>query len=166
MKLLKLIAAILGNPVSEYNLVAQVTPFPFHRNSDFFKLNLFPIAFQRVDAQLWTGKYEAATGLSTREEYLEWCRRKRFPVMRSWVEHGQPKLIVGVGSSYKDDFRRAFGFEGTETKEIMEGKELAWMSKDRTVLAVIPFLGKFQLASDKQLQAFGQRLGVLYSRLH
>ena len=135
--------------------------FPFHRESDFFQLNLYPIAFRKVDSHLWVDKYKAATGLSTRDEYLEWCRRNRFPEIRSWMERGRPKLIVGVGSSFQDDFRTAFGFHGGENEENIEGRTLAWMSNGSTFLAVIPFLGQFQLDSDRRLQAFGHRLGAL-----
>jgi hypothetical protein len=161
VKLLKLIAAMRGQQVAEYRRVAQETPFPFHCDSDYFKLNLFPVAFQKVDPQLWNDKYKSATGLATREEYLEWCREHRFPQIRSWMALGQPKLVVGVGSSCKDDFRQAFGFMGAENKESIEGRPLFWMSKGETVLAVIPFLGPFRLDSDKRLQAFGRRLGAL-----
>jgi hypothetical protein len=161
VKLLKLIAAMRGGHVTEYRRIARQTPFPFHRDSDYFNLNLFPVAFQKVDPSLWDGKYRSATGLATREEYLEWCRKHRFLQIRSWMALGQPRLVVGVGSSFKDDFREAFGFTGAEMKETIEGRELSWTSKGNAVLAVVPFLGPFRLDSDKRLQAFGRRLGSL-----
>ena len=43
----KLISAMRGRPVDDCKSVAYEKPFfPFHRRSDFFKLNLFPIAFK------------------------------------------------------------------------------------------------------------------------
>jgi len=71
IKLMKLISAMRGKTVSGYQSVAYEMPFPFHRESDFFQLNLHPIAFRKVDSHLWVDKYKAATGLSTRDEYLE-----------------------------------------------------------------------------------------------
>src|SRR6266513_2843372 len=67
IKLMKLIAAMQGGSVANYRRVAYRTPFPFHRDSDFFKLNLFPVAFTKVDPRLWVDKYKHTTGLSTRE---------------------------------------------------------------------------------------------------
>src|SRR3989441_7472260 len=106
VKLAKLIAAMRGMAVCDYHRVIHEMPFPFHRRSDFFKLNLYPVAFRKVDAQLWVDKYKNATGLSTREEYLDWCRRNRFPEMRLWLERGRPKLIVGIGNYIQERFLR------------------------------------------------------------
>jgi hypothetical protein len=164
-KLLKLIAAMRGDSVSEYKHIAHETPFPFHKDSKYFKLNLFPINFRRVDSRLWTDRYKAITGLNTRDAYLEWCRCNRFPAMRSWMDRGRPKLVVGVGSSCKSEFRSAFGFEGPEHKERIEDKDLVWLSNGTAVLAVIPFLGPFGLNSNKRLEAFGRRLGALLNAL-
>jgi len=161
VKLLKLIAAMRGRSVSDYKCVANETPFPFHRDSEFFKLNLFPVAFKKVGPQLWIDTYKNATGLSTRGAYLKWCRDNRFPKIRSWMELGQPKLVVGVGSHTKDDFQKAFGFKGAENEENIEGKKLVWMSNGKAILAVIPFLGQFHLNSNQRLQAFGERLGAI-----
>jgi hypothetical protein len=161
IKLIKLIAAMRGGAVQDYHQVAFETPFPFHRKSDYFKLNLFPVAFRKVDPQLWVDMYSDLTGLSTRNQYLEWCRGNRFPRMRSWMERGQPKLIVGIGSSCVDEFQAAFGFRGVGIEETIEGRKLLWMSNGNAILAVIPFLGQFQLDSDRRIQAFGERLGAI-----
>ena len=168
IKLIKLITAMRGGAVHDYHRVAYETPYPFHRDSDYFKLNLFPVAFRKVDPKLWVEKYRAATGLSTRDEYLQWCQENRFPKMRSWMERGRPELIVGVGSSCSSEFQSAFGFPGVGTEETIEDRKLLWMSNGNAVLAVIPFLGPFQLDSDRRIQAFGERLGALrnqYSRV-
>src|ERR1700682_3175271 len=104
---------------------AYSEPFPFHRRSQFFKLNLFPVAFKEVDPQLWIDKYKTATGLPTQDAYVQWCRENRFPQMRSWVEKGRPTLIVGVGAGRerKPDFKEAFGFtEALEYEETIEGR--------------------------------------------
>jgi hypothetical protein len=161
IKLLKLITAMRGNAVSDYLNVADETPFPFHRDSDSFKLNLFPVAFKNVDPRLWVEKYSAITGIRTIEAYLEWCRKNRFPAIRSWMQRGEPKLVVGVGRSNESDFRMAFGFNGRENVETIEGLKLVWLSNGKSILSVIPFLGyqRNLLNSDRLLQAFGKRLG-------
>jgi hypothetical protein len=166
IKLIKLITAIRGGSVSDYRRVASGTPFPFHRDSDFFQLNLFPVAFKEVDPQLWIDKYKTAIGLPTRDAYVRWCRENRFPQMRSWVEKGKPKLIVGIGAGRerKPDFKEAFGFTAAwENEETIEGKKLVWMRNGKAILAIIPFLGYQNglLNTDQLVEAFGERLGAI-----
>jgi hypothetical protein len=156
---LKLVAAMHGRPVEDYKDIANEEPFPFHRESNYFKLNLFPVAFQKVDAALWDDQYSAVTDLTSRPDYLRWCRENRFPVIRSWVEQGQPELIVCVGLSYIEDFHGAFGISGTKHEETIEGKRLVWFADDTTTVAVVPFpTSPSGLNSDLAVQAFGRRL--------
>ena len=162
---LKLIAALRGRPVEDYEDVAREEPFPFHRHSDFFKLNLFPIAFKDVKKkkypQLWN-ECRRATGLSTADDYLDWCRENRFPQMRSWVKRGQPNLIIGVGLEYQLDFQKAFGFEGVVNEERIEGTRLVWMSNGKSILALVPSpTSPSGLNSNKRMQAFGKRLRAI-----
>jgi hypothetical protein len=165
VKLMKLIAAMRGYPVSEYmRRVVEEDPFPFHPNSDYFKLNLFPVAFRRVEPALWVKEYKTLTGFSTRKAYLKWCGEHRFPEMVKWVKRGTPKLIVGFGTAYLTDFKDAFGFDGNEsTTEIIKDRRLVCTSTRNAALAVVPFLGyqKGLLNSDEVLQAFGKRLGAI-----
>jgi hypothetical protein len=165
-KLLKLIGAMRGDRVAEYKRVAYERPFPFHKDSKYFKLNLFPIPFRKVDPGLWTDKYKLLTGLPTRAAYLQWCRERRFPGIREWTELGQPRLVVGIGRSCTSDFRAAFGFTGPETRVTIADRELIWMSNGKAALAIIPFLGyqKGSLNSDNLLQAFGEHLGTILHR--
>lgn len=44
IRLIKLITAMRGGSVQNYDYVARETPFPFHKRSQYFKLNLFPVA--------------------------------------------------------------------------------------------------------------------------
>jgi hypothetical protein len=165
-KLMKLIAAMKGGSVSEYRNIAYNNPFPFHRKSNYFKLNLFPVACRSTSAE-WTEELKVATGFSTKAQCLQWCRYNRFPTMRGWVEEGSPKLLVCYGSSYKDDFKEAFGFTGAkEYRETIEGLNLVWMRKKKTTLAIIPFLNfqKGLLNSDHLVGAFGKFLGTLLKR--
>lgn len=159
---LKLVAAMRGRPLEAYKDIANEEPFPFHCKSDYFKLNLFPVAFQKVDAALWDHQYRTATGLPSRSEYLRWCRENRFPIIRSWVKQGQPKLIVCVGLSYMEDFHCAFGISGKKHEETIQGKRLVWFADDTTTVAVVPFpTSPSGLNSDQAVQAFGQRLSSI-----
>ena len=155
---LKLVAAMRGWPLEKYKAIANEEPFPFHRESDYFKLNLFPVAFPEVDPALWK-QYSAETGLSSRAEYLQWCRENRFPKIRNWVKQGQPKLIVCVGLSCIEDFHSAFGISGKRHEETpIQGRRLVWFADDTTTLAVVPFPTQSGLNSDQSIQAFGRRL--------
>jgi hypothetical protein len=159
-----------GKPVNRYCRVLTQRPFPFHRTSHFFKLNLFPIAFQGINKRVWGKDYSTCSGFQTPDGYLEWCRNFRFPRMRAWAKRWRPKLIIGAGSTFKADFKRAFGFEAArETKEDINGAKLVWMSRDATVLAVIPSLarpGRGLLSNPADFQACGKRLRALLDDLN
>jgi hypothetical protein len=162
VKFLKLAAAIRGRAVHDWIEIASDDPFPFDEKSQFFKLNLFPIAFKDVDPQRWTELYSRVTGFFTKQQYQTWCRNNRFPEIRKWVAQGSPRLIIGVGRSHEEDFMEAFGFEDSvRHRETLEERELVWATKGTTTLAVLPFLGPFQLDSDARLAAFGARLAEL-----
>lgn len=113
VKAMKLFTAMRGRDVDGFRSTAFETPFPFHKESEYFKLNLFPIAFKALKQkrELWNEKYGKLTGLSTPDNYLDWCRKNRFPRMRRWVETGSPKLIIGTGRWAIHDFPKAFGFQ-------------------------------------------------------
>jgi hypothetical protein len=167
VRLIKLITAIRGGSVQDYHRVAYETPFPFDRQSQYFKINLFPVACKDTRA-IWGEALKANTGFPTKADCLQWCRQNRFPEMRGWVEKGKPKLIVGFGARWEPDFRNAFGFTTAKgsTETIEEGLNLVWMRIGKTTLAIIPFLG-WQgglLSRDHSIQAFGKRLGVILKR--
>src|SRR2546428_1622269 len=84
VKLIKLIRAMRLS--DDYT-----TPFPFHRQAQFFQLNLVPIAFKEVDTQLGIDRHRMATGLPARDAHVQRGREYRLPQMRSWVQHGNPK---------------------------------------------------------------------------
>lgn len=159
---LKLVVAMRGRDVQEYMSLLDETPFPFHKESDFFKMNLFPIAFPADEDELWTEEHTAATGLASKPAYREWCRESRFPRIRSWVRRGRPRLIIAVGLAREDEFQRAFDLQGANRDEWIEGARLRWMSDGRTILAVVPFPhSSAGLNSNSRIQAFGERLSEL-----
>lgn len=164
-RLLKLIAAINGQPIAEYKSLASENPFPFHRNSDYFKMNLFPIAYRSLNDRTWSEDYAVATGIATLAGYLDWCKHHRFPRIRSWMERSNPRLIICYGMLSKVDFHDAFGGSEPWQTEQISALPLLWKltNAGKTRLAIIPFLrpGRGVLSSAEQLQAFGQRLAAL-----
>jgi len=86
--------------------------------------------------------------------------------MRLWMERGQPKLIVGIGTTFKNDFFDAFGSIGPVRQDRISDVNLMWSKTNgrNTRVAVIPFLGytKGSLNSDRLLQAFGKRLSEIH----
>lgn len=161
---LKLISAMRGRPVEDWRSIAYEKPFPFHRRSDFFKLNLFPIAFNNREAP-WTDDEKKLTGLATKAEYYEWCRENRFPRIRSWVKRGRPRLIICVGLEDQLDYQKAFGLGGVVNSERIEGVRLVWMSDGRAIFAVVPYpSSQSGLNSNKRIQAFGKRLRDILRR--
>jgi hypothetical protein len=167
IKLMKMIAALRGQPTSGYEEVARETPFPFHQHSDFFKANLFPIAFKNVDARRWTEGFHGATGLATRDRYCDWCREHRFPVMRQWVEKYRPRLVIGVGRSFWSDYLRAFGRGDLIHEETVGQRKLIWTVANggKTVVVVTPFLNYYRwcLNSDELIEAFGHRIRQIFA---
>lgn len=168
VRLIKLITAIRGGRVEDYRSVACAMPFPFERSSDYFKLNLYPIAFASVASRHWESEYRELTGIETLNGYLRWCRQYRFPQIRSWVARGQPKLVVGIGLGERLNYISAFGATDVRGPEKVDNHGSLWRAKingGRGHLAVTPFLGYQQgsLSTDAQLQAFGVRLGEILS---
>lgn len=162
---LKLMSALRGHDVQQYRSLLDGDPFPFHKKSDFFKMNLFPIAFPRDEDELWTDEHTAATGLASKPAYRAWCREYRFPRIRSWVRRARPRLVIAVGLGRQEEFQMAFDLQGPQQDEWIEGARLRWVSDGTTTLAVVPFPHSSSgLNSNVRVQAFGQRLGELYER--
>lgn len=169
LKAMKLIAAMQGLSVTRYKEIVNQSPFPFHANSNFFKINLFPIAFPKDRSELWTNSCDQATGFSTKKSYQDWCRLNRFPAMKGWVERYVPEIVICVSSGYRDDFFIAFAGANQDTPinsvEVLNGKKLQWVlsNQARTIVAVIPFLGGVHgLNSNKLLESFGIEIGRLH----
>lgn len=101
---LKLLAVIKGYELSEYLSVVI-------NHNEIFKMNLFPIAFQRDYNNLWTEYNLDKTfeQFPTKDTYREWCRLHRFPFFQLLTEKYQPQIILCFGLGYAKDFCNAFG---------------------------------------------------------
>jgi len=169
-KVAKLYAVIRNNPISKWREVARDHQL-FSDSSDVFKINLYPVAFPRDADELWESWLFELTGLPTKSIYRAWCQLYRFPEIKRWLEYGNPRLVVATGLSYADHFNFAFSgndaaYQPLEPGGKLEGRRFFYrlVNSDKTLLAVVPFLGGASgLHSDVQLDAIGRRLQELCS---
>ncbi len=157
---MKLLLAIDGGLVEDYKRFAlERKPF-VSGEAGYFKLNLYPIAFKNTNYALWMNEFSGITGLKSKQGYLEWCRKNRFPVIRTWVQRYKPKLVICFGKTYKSDFLMSFVDPGsTENHEKIMGKDLFWYRSGETVVAICPFpVNRNGLNSNALIQAFGDRI--------
>ncbi|MFZ2124498.1 MAG: hypothetical protein WA012_12555 [Rhodoferax sp.] len=161
---MKLLSAMQGGSAKNYVEMAEKCR-PFVKGSKgFFKMNLFPISFKDTGHQRWQDDFVAITGFNNKADYLAWCKRARFSVMRSWVAKFKPKVIVCFGKTFINDFGSAFVNGDTKfIKEPILNRELSWTrTQDGVLVAVCPFpVNRYGLNSDALLQAFGDRIGIL-----
>ncbi|UOO86694.1 hypothetical protein [Neisseria arctica] len=142
----------------------EIQPFVKNANSGYYKINLYPIAFQSTDVSLWQDEFSEIPGFQNKNEYINFCRKYRFIEMNRWVETYRPRLIICFGKSYSYDFNLAFsdGFRSFK-EEIIENHVLQWKRNENgTIVAVLPFpSGASDLNSHLALQLFGERLTEL-----
>lgn len=165
----KLYAAYRGHKIDDYeNFLKSLD------NSELYKLNLYPIAFQHTGYDLWT-KYgmETVTGLQSKELYRIWCFFNRFPEFAKRVHHHRPELIICTGVTYLIDFFACFAGNSDLASQIQvdeiepisptnrrSNRKYYWVKlKSGTTLAVIPFFsGSNGLNSFYLLEQMGIRL--------
>ncbi len=170
-KIIKLYSSILGKRVIDYKKVFQETG-AFKKESDLFKMNLYPIAFKNDWKGHWSKDLFDKTGLISKTHYQAWCQINRFPMLKFWSETYQPKIIIGTGSTYSLEYTMAFcGIENSFQKpnsEEIDGKQLLWSntSNSKTLLFVIPFLGPGGLMKDDHIKSFGNRIASISKDYH
>lgn len=161
---LKLLAALKGIQPAEYRRLFR-SQSCFASESDYFKLNLYPIAFKDTSHTRWTAWLEKKTGFHTKQEYLTWCQTHRFSQLRRWASEHAPRLIVCTGITHAREFCLAFG--GTPESICQAeaaGKAIRYFTTNdgRTLVAVIYFFGGAHgLRSDEELRATGEVLSGL-----
>jgi hypothetical protein len=163
-KAVKLLAALSGNDQGNYTLFFKEQSC-FDRDSNYFKLNLFPIGFRNTAHVLWDDWLIRKTGFTTKQQYLEWCFENRFPAIRTWMLTYCPSLILCTGISYAEQFQSAFrsGDEEVMTDSVA-GKQIRYFvtNNERTMVAVVYFLGgRYGLKSDLELSSTGRKLAEL-----
>jgi hypothetical protein len=159
----KLLAAIDGVPVSQYREFANRHQ-PFVQGSKgYFKGNLYPYACNNIS--IWPEDAATETGLASKAEYQQWCAQHRWPVIKNWIDEYQPKLFIGVGNSFRNQYALAvLGRKGPfDCQEILVNgykKRIYLAQEENRKLAVIPHLsgGSNGLNSDEATQRVGEIL--------
>jgi len=147
--------------------------------SEVFKLNLYPIAFDSTDPQLWAmNGLDKLTGFPEKHLFQTWCFLNRFPTFSKLVRDHSPKIIIGTGVSYLKDFFVCFGGEGQAAGAIQYGelepassankrskRRYYWVKlNEMTTLVVVPFFsGSHGLNSDHLLHEMGIKIGAMYT---
>jgi hypothetical protein len=161
---IKLLMAIKGRSDFENCRAFFKSEKCFRKDSDYFKLNLYPIAFRDVSPLRWMSWHTKRTGFDDKVSYWQWCADKRFKMMRTWVREFSPKLIVCAGVTERDYFFQAFT-DGEVTQSCTAGNKsitYALTNAGKTLVAVTYFLGgRWGLNSDVKLRETGIKLAEL-----
>lgn len=161
---MKLLAVVNGRPVSDYKDFAEHTR-PFTQGSlGYFKANLYPIGFKTTNHAYWKKEFVNITGFVSKQQYLDWCMKKRFPAMRRWAAEAKPKLILCAGKTYLKHFAQAFADPNSIfNKERIDDRDLYWTrNSDGSLVVVFPFMsGRWGLVRNDTIQGFGKRIRAL-----
>jgi hypothetical protein len=154
----------------------KINPPPFTEESDFLKLNLFPVACPRIVD--WPAHYRKATGFEKKEDYYNWCRYEsgRFLFLQNLTQRYRPRLIIccqaasAIAGGEKDFL---LAFNGRIEKPALEpirlvcGKErkfegqakLFALRATETLLWVVPFFGRGSpLMANENIRVLGQHM--------
>lgn len=156
----KLLAAINGLTAADYEHFAlQEKPFTTGQNG-YFKLNLYPLPFKNTSPDRWAIWLHELTDISSKDEYMDICRKYRFPFLRELKQKHKPKLVICFGKNYKNDFSSALGGDGIDIKEETIGdRNLYWFSSDEGIIAICPFpTSQYGLNSNELIDSFGKRI--------
>lgn len=162
----KLLAALAGMSSDKYRAFA-LERRPFERGSiGYFKGNIFPVPQNNIS--VWDSDAIDGTGFESKIEYQDWVREKRFPIVSSWIAECRPRIFIGVGNSYKNDFIKVTQSTDVEPIEFFingHRKIVYWSSQGIVPLVIIPHLssGKNGLNSyaaiDKTAEIILERIG-------
>lgn len=168
-QVMKLLSAIEGGKVENYKSFAKDAK-PFVEGSNgYFKMNLYPIAFKDTNPENWASEFCTITGFASKGEYLQWCKNKRLPKIRSWTSSFTPELVICLGKTYLEDFSKAFFDNGkTLNKEIIENREISWgVNSTGTLVVILPFMvNRHGLVNNSTIQLVGERISQLLSCAH
>ncbi|MEI6893484.1 MAG: hypothetical protein V5789_02390 [Colwellia sp.] len=168
----KLYKSIKEEDVKDYKQVSNLD------GNELFKLNLYPIAFDSTNHELWhKNDMTKLTGFENKYLFNTWCFFNRFPFFSKLRKKHKPKLIIGTGVDYLRDFLMFFGgheninklCSGSITPESAANKTdrvYYWVRLDTdTLLVVIPFFsGRYGLNSNYLLKEMGRRISQLLEK--
>jgi hypothetical protein len=163
---LKILCALADERVSRYKEFFVANDV-FGADSNYFKMNLYPIGFKNVSPSQWEEWHPRLTGFQNKGDYLAWCQKERFPKIKGWARKWAPKLIVCTGTTFAAEYFDAF-CDRTDTEirdeQGITGKPIRYTvtNAGRTMVAVTYFPGGPNgLNSNDNLAATGQRLAQL-----
>jgi len=151
----KLLAAIEEIPISEYRKFAKEKR-PFERDSKgYFKGNLYPAALNKLTT--WHEDATYLTGFNNKEDYQNWVKERRFPIVESGIDVSRPKLFIGTGLGHLEDFMKVTKTKDFKTHSFSvkgQSKRLIWSTDGIVPIVVLPHLsgGKNGLNSHESIR--------------
>lgn len=175
-KLLIALDALSNAPAATPDISPQAyRPFMadklYAKDGQNFKLNLFPLASPSVNSEAWRQAYRGHPYLEEKSSYYGRCREKRFPFLRRLRAKYRPNVVIGTGITFKEDFAKAFGFEGPPEELALEPRQSSTRSyfryEDATgVLYVTPFFGgRYGLNSNALIVELARHLAMAHPEL-
>lgn len=160
VKAFKLLAAIAGQPVEQYEAFARHHQPFVPGQKGYYKGNLYPYPCQAVDA--WSEAAITETGFVTKAEYVAWCDANRIPAIAQAVQIYRPRLFIGVGTTLVGAYSRAF-FGGEvplrQYQFVEDGRlrRIHYAKFNGQVFVVIPHLSYYAycLNTDSAIQTAG-----------
>lgn len=163
-QVLKLLSVISGNRVENFREFGEkVKPF-VEGITGYFKTNLYPIAFKDTSHNKWLTDFYELTGFKIKQDYIDWCKNRRFPQMNQWMQESKPKLIICLGKTYKNDFISAFAAPDTTFNvEVIDEREISWgFNQIGTLVVILPFMvNRNGLVKNVSIQKVGERIAEL-----
>lgn len=104
--LFKLLAAMQGEPVDQYEAFARRHQPWVPGQSGYLKGNLYPYPCRTVSD--WSEQAQRDTGFERKEDMLAWCKAHRLPAIAQAVQRHKPRLFIGIGADCSRDFALAF----------------------------------------------------------
>ncbi len=170
----KLFCSLINHDVDDYKKKIELL-----KGSEIFKLNLYPIAFQNTDNQLWDQyNLKNITGFYDKDLFRIWCLFNRFPFFSDLTRDYNPELIICTGISYLSDFILFFGGEKSLNKKIECGeikpnsssnnkyiRQYYWAKLNNiTKIVIIPFFsGRYGLNSNYLIEEMGKQIRRIIS---
>ncbi len=163
-QVMKLLSVINGGKVEDYKKFAKEKQPFVRRSKGYFKMNLYPIGFKDTANYRWHEDFSEITGFNTKEEYIKWCKEKRFQEIRKWATERKPEMIICLGKTYKEDFCSAFFDPDKSVKsETIDDHEVAWgINADNSLMIILPFMvNRYGLVKNSSIQKVGERIAEI-----
>ena len=140
----KFLAVFNGEPLDNWESFARRKRVFEGGSSGYLKGNINPEQF--ADVATWNTEAALRTGCSSKAEYYARVAEASFENARQWIEKSRPKLIIGTGTSFRNQFLDIVGGEDLgEAHKWKSGnsdrnKTLYFTKSGVVPLAVIPHL--------------------------